>query len=138
MERIPDRQIVLLTDKKTVQCQQNIYLRSNITQSDSSSEQSTSGVTSQVQENHSQRNLHRGPGGERSGLAVGGPGWRQWKEREGRRALHLIIAQDKNLQLRIVIALNTQLATWASTNSSCLSIPHYFAQNPMLICIPVT
>lgn len=46
--------------------------------------QSTFGVTSQVKENHSPRDLHWWSGGERSGLAVGRPGWRQWKERKGR------------------------------------------------------
>lgn len=47
------------------------------------SEQSTVGITTQVKENHSQRDFHWWPGGERSGLAVGRPGWRQWKERKG-------------------------------------------------------
>lgn len=47
------------------------------------SEQSALGITSQVEENHSSRDLHRRPCRKRGGLAVGRPRWRQWKERKG-------------------------------------------------------
>lgn len=49
----------------------------------SSSAQSTFGVTSQVKENHSQRDLHWWTGGERSGLAVGRSRRGQREERKG-------------------------------------------------------
>lgn len=46
-------------------------------------EQSPPGITSQVEENHSSRDFHRRPCGERGGLAVGRPRWRQRKEGKG-------------------------------------------------------
>lgn len=47
------------------------------------SEQSAFGITAEVKEDHSSRDLHRGPCCTRRGLAVGRPRWRQWKERKG-------------------------------------------------------
>lgn len=48
------------------------------------SAQSALGITSQVEENHSPRDLHRRPSRKRGGLAVGRPGWRERTERKGR------------------------------------------------------
>ncbi len=53
--------------------------------------QSSFGISTQVKEDHRPGHLCRRTGGARSGLAVGGSGWWEWKKREGNASTCLVM-----------------------------------------------